>query len=92
MCNSNGNGFRRISNRVKYHRQRGEIDTEFCPCRLFATLDPTIRRFPLASGNDALLADTVGFISELPTHLIEAFKVLHHYLLHMTAGLMFSDE
>ena len=44
-------------------------------CRLFATLDPTIRRLPLASGSDALLADTVGFISELPTHLIEAFKV-----------------
>ena len=50
-------------------------------CRLFATLDPTIRRFPLASGNDALLADTVGFISELPTHLIEAFKVQHPTLL-----------
>ncbi|KAK9817440.1 hypothetical protein WJX74_006018 [Apatococcus lobatus] len=48
-----------------------DIDVED---RLFATLDPTIRRFPLASGSDALLADTVGFISELPTHLIEAFK------------------
>ncbi len=41
---------------------------------LFATLDPTMRGFKLPSGHDAILSDTVGFISELPTHLIEAFR------------------
>ena len=41
---------------------------------LFATLDPTIRTAKLLSGQKIILADTVGFISELPTELIEAFK------------------
>ena len=42
---------------------------------LFATLDPTIRIAAIPSGQKIILADTVGFISELPTELIEAFKV-----------------
>ena len=42
--------------------------------RLFDTLDPTTRRFPLAPGQEILLSDTVGFIRKLPTHLVEAFK------------------
>ncbi|WP_455477486.1 GTPase HflX [Bartonella sp. B41] len=41
---------------------------------LFATLDPTIRRVTLPHGKTILLSDTVGFISNLPTHLISAFK------------------
>lgn len=41
---------------------------------LFATLDPTMRKLSLAGGQEAILADTVGFISDLPTSLIEAFK------------------
>ena len=41
---------------------------------LFATLDPTIRKIVLPSGTPIILSDTVGFISDLPTHLIEAFK------------------
>ena len=41
---------------------------------LFATLDPTMRRFELPSGRTAILSDTVGFISELPTHLVAAFR------------------
>lgn len=41
---------------------------------LFATLDPTMRGVKLPSGRQAILADTVGFISELPTHLVEAFR------------------
>ncbi len=43
--------------------------------RLFATLDPTLRRLMLPSGADVLLSDTVGFISDLPVQLIDAFKV-----------------
>ena len=41
--------------------------------KLFATLDPTTRKYRLADGFDILLTDTVGFISNLPHHLVEAF-------------------
>ena len=41
---------------------------------LFATLDPTIRGVELPSGRHVLMGDTVGFISNLPTELVEAFK------------------
>ena len=41
---------------------------------LFATLDPTMRRLKLPSGRQAILSDTVGFISDLPTHLVAAFR------------------
>lgn len=42
--------------------------------KLFATLDPLIRKLRLPSGNEVLLVDTVGFIHKLPHHLIESFK------------------
>ena len=42
--------------------------------QLFATLDPTIRSVKLPSGLSVLLSDTVGFISNLPTELIAAFR------------------
>ncbi len=42
--------------------------------QLFATLDPTMRQITLPSGRQAILSDTVGFISELPTQLVEAFR------------------
>ncbi|MFM7143323.1 MAG: GTPase HflX [Alphaproteobacteria bacterium] len=42
--------------------------------RLFATLDPTVRRIRLARSGVALLSDTVGFIHKLPHQLVEAFK------------------
>ena len=41
---------------------------------LFATLDPTMRAVKLATGQDAILSDTVGFISDLPTQLVAAFR------------------
>ncbi len=41
---------------------------------LFATLDPTMRLIKLPHGGSAILSDTVGFISELPTLLISAFR------------------
>ena len=41
---------------------------------LFATLDTTMRGIVLPSGKKAILSDTVGFISELPTHLVAAFR------------------
>lgn len=41
---------------------------------LFATLDPTMRSVELPSGRNIILSDTVGFISELPTELVAAFR------------------
>lgn len=42
--------------------------------KLFATLDPTTRKFELPGGESILLTDTVGFIRKLPHHLIKAFR------------------
>ncbi len=42
--------------------------------QLFATLDPTMRGLRLPSGRRAILSDTVGFISDLPTELVAAFR------------------
>lgn len=42
--------------------------------QLFATLDPTMRGVTLPSGAQIILSDTVGFIAELPTQLVEAFR------------------
>ncbi|MED1801840.1 GTPase HflX [Brevibacillus porteri] len=42
--------------------------------KLFATLDPTTRQLELPSGLDVLLTDTVGFIQDLPTSLVAAFR------------------
>ncbi len=41
---------------------------------LFATLDPTMRSVTLPSGREIILSDTVGFISDLPTQLVAAFR------------------
>lgn len=41
---------------------------------LFATLDPTLRRIVLPHGTEVIISDTVGFISDLPTHLVAAFR------------------
>ena len=42
--------------------------------KLFATLDPTTRKFELPGGETVLLTDTVGFIKKLPHHLVNAFR------------------
>ncbi|MCB1511854.1 MAG: GTPase HflX [Hyphomicrobiaceae bacterium] len=42
--------------------------------QVFATLDPTMREILLPSGRSAILSDTVGFISDLPTMLVAAFR------------------
>ena len=42
--------------------------------KMFATLDPTIRRLSLPSNREVLLCDTVGFIRNLPTTLVKAFR------------------
>jgi GTP-binding protein HflX len=45
----------------------------FVEDRLFATLDPTVRRLKLSSHSQVLLIDTVGFIRKLPHHLVASF-------------------
>lgn len=57
--------------------------------KLFATLDPTVRRMELPRGQTILLSDTVGFVRRLPHRLIEAFKatleeaILADFLIHV---------
>ncbi|MCF6321063.1 MAG: GTPase HflX [Rhizobiaceae bacterium] len=46
----------------------------FAEDQLFATLDPTLRQLDLPQGTRVILSDTVGFVSNLPTHLIAAFR------------------
>lgn len=46
----------------------------FVEDRLFATLDPVVRRLELPGGQTMLLSDTVGFVRKLPHHLIAAFR------------------
>ena len=46
----------------------------FVEDKLFATLDPTVRRVTLPNGRPVLLIDTVGFITRLPTQLVAAFR------------------
>lgn len=41
---------------------------------LFATLDPTMRSIKLPNGKGCVISDTVGFVSDLPTHLVAAFR------------------
>ena len=54
--------------------------------KLFCTLDPVTRQRRLPSGTTVLFTDTVGFIQNLPTHLVAAFRatleeIRHSYLL-----------
>ena len=46
----------------------------FAKDMLFATLDPTMRKIELPSGDEVIMSDTVGFISDLPTQLVAAFR------------------
>ncbi|MFA5938656.1 MAG: ribosome rescue GTPase HflX [Sinimarinibacterium sp.] len=48
-------------------------DAAFASSQLFATLDTTVRRMPLQSGEPVVIADTVGFIRDLPHDLVAAF-------------------
>ncbi|SHJ24450.1 GTPase HflX [Lutispora thermophila] len=60
--------------------------------KLFATLDPTVRKVSLKSGQDVVISDTVGFINKLPHDLVAAFKstleevVYANLLIHVVDG------
>jgi len=49
-------------------------DEIYCADKLFATLDPKVRRVKLPGGKHVLFADTVGFIRKLPVELVAAFR------------------
>ncbi len=59
--------------------------------KLFATLDPTTRQYTLPSGARLLLTDTVGFIRNLPHHLIDAFRSTLEEAAHADAILNVCD-
>ena len=59
--------------------------------KLFATLDPTTRKFALPGGSEVLLTDTVGFIRNLPHYLIKAFKSTLDEVAWADAILLVSD-
>lgn len=59
-----------ILNRIK----ASDSKEVFVQDMLFATLDPNSRRATLPNGMDFIISDTVGFVSKLPTKLVEAFK------------------
>lgn len=60
--------------------------------KLFATLDPTTRKFELPSGREILLTDTVGFIRNLPHHLIKAFKSTFEEVCFADAIMLVADS
>ncbi len=65
-------GYTNAGKSTLFNRLTGaEVDAED---KLFATLDPTLRGVNLPSGRRIILSDTVGFVSELPTALIAAFR------------------
>ena len=59
---------------IELNADSEESKQVFVKDMLFATLDTSLRRSKLPNGQSFLLTDTVGFVSKLPTNLIEAFK------------------
>jgi GTP-binding protein HflX len=65
-------GYTNAGKSTLFKRLTGE--DAFAEDLLFATLDPLMRKISLPSGTEAILSDTVGFISDLPTGLVAAFR------------------
>jgi GTP-binding protein HflX len=65
-------GYTNAGKTTLFNRLTGSAS--FAEDQLFATLDPTMRAIRLPSGGMAILSDTVGFISDLPTQLVAAFR------------------
>lgn len=65
-------GYTNAGKSTLFNRMTGaDVFAENLP---FATLDPTMRRLDLGGGRTVILSDTVGFIADLPTMLVEAFR------------------
>lgn len=63
-----------IMNQLVAHYGLAEHKQVFTKNMLFATLDTSVRQLNFPGNKRCLLSDTVGFVSKLPTHLVEAFK------------------
>ncbi len=59
--------------------------------KLFATLDPVIRKLPLPEGGECMLVDTVGFIRKLPHELVDAFRSTLEEALYADLLVVVSD-
>lgn len=59
---------------IEFDDESNEKKQVYVEDMLFATLDTSLRRSKLNNGQPFLITDTVGFVSKLPTHLVEAFK------------------
>ena len=59
---------------IEFNDETMERKLVFVKDMLFATLDTSLRRSKLPNGQAFLITDTVGFVSKLPTRLVEAFK------------------
>lgn len=59
---------------IRYDEEYTQDKEVFVKDMLFATLDTTLRKSSLPNGQSFLITDTVGFVSQLPTKLVEAFK------------------
>lgn len=57
-----------------YDNDEADLKDVFVKDMLFATLDTSLRKAKLPNGQNYLVTDTVGFVSKLPTNLVEAFK------------------
>ncbi len=65
-------GYTNAGKSTLFNRMTGE--TVFAEDLLFATLDPTMREIRIPGFDKAILSDTVGFVSDLPTELVAAFR------------------
>ncbi len=65
-------GYTNVGKSTLFNRLTGA--DAYCADQLFATLDPTLRRVFVKGGEHVILADTVGFVSDLPHDLVAAFK------------------
>lgn len=65
-------GYTNAGKSTLFNRMTGA--SVFAEDLVFATLDPTMRRLELPNGKMVILSDTVGFIADLPTTLVEAFR------------------
>lgn len=73
-------GYTNAGKSTLFNRLAGEAtDARAMP---FATLDPLMRTMALPSGGGAILSDTVGFVSELPTFLVAAFRATLEEVVH----------
>ncbi len=73
-------GYTNAGKSTLFNRMTGaDVFAEDLP---FATLDPTLRKITLPGGQDVILSDTVGFISDLPTHLVAAFRATLEQVLY----------